>query len=131
MSSSSSKLKVKEDISSFAQTTRQVHQDDKMPSRTTEPLPPLKKAVLALGMEGSANKLGIGVMRHNVDGSVDILSNIRHTYVTPPGEGFLPKDTAKHHRAHVIDLTRRAMKETDLKPTDLDCICYTKGSSMI
>lgn len=102
-----------------------------MPSRTTEPLPPLKKAVLALGMEGSANKLGIGVMRHNVDGSVDILSNIRHTYVTPPGEGFLPKDTAKHHRAHVIDLTRRAMKETDLKPTDLDCICYTKGSSMI
>lgn len=35
-----------------------------------------------LGLEGSANKVGAGVVR---DGAV--LSNCRATYVTPPGQG--------------------------------------------
>lgn len=35
-----------------------------------------------LGLEGSANKVGAGVVR---DGAV--LSNRRATYVTPPGQG--------------------------------------------
>jgi len=40
--------------------------------------------VIAIGFEGSANKLGIGIIHDQ-----HILSNIRHTYVTPPGEGNL------------------------------------------
>lgn len=39
--------------------------------------------VIALGFESSANKLGIGVIRDD-----EILSNVRRTYVTPPGEGM-------------------------------------------
>ena len=39
--------------------------------------------VIALGFEGSANKLGIGIMR---DG--EVLANPRVTYITPPGEGM-------------------------------------------
>lgn len=35
-----------------------------------------------LGFEGSANKIGVGVVR---DGTV--LANPRRTYVTPPGTG--------------------------------------------
>ena len=38
--------------------------------------------VLAIGLEGSANKIGVGVVR---DG--DVLSNPRETYITPPGQG--------------------------------------------
>lgn len=38
--------------------------------------------VVAIGFEGSANKLGIGIVR---DG--EILANVRRTYITPPGEG--------------------------------------------
>lgn len=38
--------------------------------------------VIAIGFEGSANKLGVGIIRDQ-----HILSNVRHTYVTPPGEG--------------------------------------------
>ena len=49
--------------------------------------------VVILGLEGSANKIGIGIIE---DGRV--LSNPRRTYVTPSGQGFLPRDTAKHHR---------------------------------
>lgn len=40
--------------------------------------------VIAIGFEGSANKLGIGIIRDQ-----QVLSNVRHTYVTPPGEGNL------------------------------------------
>ncbi len=89
--------------------------------------------LIALGIEGSANKIGVGIVR---DDGV-ILSNPRHTYVwrelsfgpphacaampstgprtaimplyacmpatarryiTPPGQGFLPKETALHHQ---------------------------------
>lgn len=87
----------------------------------------------ALGLEGSANKLGVGIVYHPPAGSSKsavILSNIRHTYNAPPGQGFLPKDTALHHRAHVVDLVSRALKESKLKPNDLSCICYTKGPGM-
>lgn len=38
--------------------------------------------VIAVGFEGSANKLGVGVMKDGV-----VLSNPRDTYITPPGQG--------------------------------------------
>ncbi|KAF2077736.1 hypothetical protein CYY_000983 [Polysphondylium violaceum] len=82
--------------------------------------------VLVMGFEGSANKLGIGIVGD--DGT--IISNIRHTYITPPGEGFLPKDTAKHHRSHIIALVQRALKESNLSYKDIDCLAYTKGPGM-
>ena len=87
--------------------------------------------MIALGLEGSANKLGIGLILHPPKGGpAQILSNIRHTFVSPPGEGFLPKDTAKHHRSWVVRLVRQALKETRLTVGDVDCICYTKGPGM-
>ncbi|KAK1018787.1 putative tRNA threonylcarbamoyladenosine biosynthesis protein kae1, partial [Friedmanniomyces endolithicus] len=77
---------------------------------------------IAVGLEGSANKLGVGIIlhpshdtptdppsphdsAHSDDGAfhphskqhisppVQILANLRHTFVSPPGTGFLPKDT--------------------------------------
>jgi tRNA A37 threonylcarbamoyltransferase TsaD len=56
--------------------------------------------VIAIGFEGSANKLGVGIMR---DG--EVLSNCRQTYITPPGEGNHFKTTvftAFHRLRHVI-----------------------------
>lgn len=41
---------------------------------------------IAIGFEGSANKLGIGIIQDQ-----NILSNIRHTYITPPGEDYFEK----------------------------------------
>ena len=43
----------------------------------------------------------------------------------PPG--FLPKDTAKHHQAVALDVLRKALKQADISPEDVDVICYTKG----
>ncbi|KAL0322721.1 UNVERIFIED_CONTAM: putative tRNA N6-adenosine threonylcarbamoyltransferase [Sesamum angustifolium] len=42
-----------------------------------------KKRLIALGFEGSANKIGVGVV------TLDALSN--RTLITPPGQGFLPR----------------------------------------
>ena len=81
--------------------------------------------VVAIGFEGSANKLGVGIIR---DGTV--LSNPRVTYITPPGEGFLPRHTAKHHQKHVLEVLQKALDEADMEPKDIDVVCYTKGPGM-
>lgn len=108
--------------------------------------------MISLGFEGSANKLGIGILK---DGQV--LSNPRETYITPPGEGssffclfcdsfiflvakthppdalstgFLPRDVAKHHQTKILDLLDKAMRMANVTAKDIDVICYTKGPGM-
>ncbi|KAG7902351.1 hypothetical protein KL935_001259 [Ogataea polymorpha] len=89
----------------------------------------------SLGLEGSANKLGVGVIEHPLEkisayNHANVLSNVRDTYVTPPGEGFLPRDTARHHRNWVVRLIKQALKEANIRPDQLDCICFTQGPGM-
>ncbi|KAK5681304.1 putative tRNA threonylcarbamoyladenosine biosynthesis protein kae1 [Elasticomyces elasticus] len=108
---------------------------------------------IAIGLEGSANKLGVGIILHPATSTpssphdsahsedeaftskstsppVQILANLRHTFVSPPGTGFLPKDTAAHHRRWVVRLTKQALKQARIQLEDVDCICYTKGPGM-
>jgi len=80
---------------------------------------------IIIGFEGSANKIGIGIVQ---DG--EVLSNPRRTYITPPGEGFLPRDTAKHHRENVLVVLREALDEANLTPDKIDAVAYTKGPGM-
>lgn len=82
--------------------------------------------MISLGLEGSANKLGVGIIRDQT-----ILANLRKTYVTPPGTGFLPNETARHHRESIVQLIKDALREADLLPCDLDCICFTQGNDKI
>ncbi|KAH7032907.1 Gcp-like domain-containing protein [Microdochium trichocladiopsis] len=91
----------------------------------------MAKPLYALGCEGSANKLGIGIIAHDpATGASTILSNIRHTFVSPPGTGFLPKDTAKHHRSYFTRIAVQALKDAGISPSQLSCVCYTKGPGM-
>jgi hypothetical protein len=64
-----------------------------------------KNVVIALGIEGSANKVGVGIVKYS-NGNYEILSNPRKTYITPAGQGFLPRETAWHHQQHVNALVR-------------------------
>lgn len=81
--------------------------------------------VIAIGFEGSANKIGVGIVR---DG--EVLSNVRKTFVTPPGCGFLPKETAEHHRQKILGILREALDEAKVTPNEIDVVCYTKGPGM-
>ncbi|KAI9229854.1 MAG: glycoprotease family-domain-containing protein [Piptocephalis tieghemiana] len=94
----------------------------------------MTSSYIALGLEGSANKLAVGLIRHVVregqEDEVTILANIRHTYITPPGEGFLPRLTAAHHREHIVPLLQQAFAEANITHRDINVICYTKGPGM-
>ena len=81
--------------------------------------------MISLGLEGSANKLGVGIIRDS-----EVLANVRRTYITPPGEGFLPKDTAAHHRRHIVPLIQEALQVAGITPAQVDVISFTKGPGM-
>ncbi|CAG9316756.1 unnamed protein product [Blepharisma stoltei] len=82
--------------------------------------------MLALGIEGSANKISVGI----VDEKGNILANPRKTYNGPPGSGFLPKETAEHHRANILGLIDEALAEANITMDNIGLICYTKGPGM-
>nr|ANM86153.1 O-sialoglycoprotein endopeptidase [Stygiella incarcerata] len=84
--------------------------------------------MIALGIEGSANKLGVGIVK---SGGV-ILANRRHTFVTEAGTGFLPRQTAQHHRRHILSLLRQALEDAGItNPAEsISMIAYTKGPGM-
>jgi len=92
-------------------------------------IPPLPEAVVALGIEGSANKIGVGIVRYQ-DGQYRILANPRKTYISRPGHGFLPRETAWHHQKHVSMLVRQALAEAGLDSAGIDVICFTRGPGM-
>jgi N6-L-threonylcarbamoyladenine synthase len=56
--------------------------------------------IISLGIEGSANKISVGI----VDNEGIIYANPRYTFITPPGTGFMPKETAEHHRGKILVL---------------------------
>uniref|UniRef100_A0A060THC2 N(6)-L-threonylcarbamoyladenine synthase n=1 Tax=Blastobotrys adeninivorans TaxID=409370 RepID=A0A060THC2_BLAAD len=96
---------------------------------------PGKDHYIAIGLEGSANKLAVGIIRHELgelgpDNRASVLANVRDTYVTPPGEGFLPRDTARHHRNWVVRVIQDALNESRVEVDDIDCICFTQGPGM-
>jgi N6-L-threonylcarbamoyladenine synthase len=81
-------------------------------------------SLTVLGIEGSANKVGVGVIR---DGHV--LSNPRRTYCPPVGHGFLPRETAAHHQRVILDVVRKALDEAGIKDPEreIDAVAFTKG----
>lgn len=99
---------------------------------------------VVLGIEGSANKIGVGVLRYvpppegdgdrDRGGTYETMSNPRKTYISPPGMGFLPRETASHHQNHVAALVRSALAEAypgDPRPQEqLSAICFTRGPGM-
>lgn len=79
-----------------------------------------------LGIEGSANKIGVGI----VDDKGHIAANPRKTFITPPGTGFQPRETARHHQEHILGLVEEALSISGLKPSQISCISFTKGPGM-
>ena len=85
-----------------------------------------KKKLIALGIEGSANKISVGIVTSNGE----ILANPRKTFITPPGQGFRPKEASEHHRNKVLELLKLALEISKIKLEDIDLFCYTKGPGM-
>ncbi|PAV70878.1 hypothetical protein WR25_14346 isoform C [Diploscapter pachys] len=80
-----------------------------------------------LGIEGSANKIGVGIIRNGV-----VLANPRETFHAPPGEGFRPSETAVHHRQQIVKLVSKALAEAQIHDPKVEIhgIAFTKGPGM-
>lgn len=78
--------------------------------------------MISLGLEGSANKLGIAIMRDN-----EILVSVRKTFNAETGQGFLPIQISQHHRLNILKLITLALRLSKLSIRDISIICYTKG----
>ena len=48
----------------------------------------------------------------------------------PVGAGFQPKETAEHHKAHILDVVQEALDEANVTPKEIDAIAFTKGPGM-
>ena len=58
----------------------------------------------------------------------DILANSRRTFITPPGTGFMPRETALHHQQVIVPLVQECLKEAKLTPK---VICLGEQPSAI
>jgi len=53
-----------------------------------------------------------------------------YRFITPPGQGFLPRETAVHHQQWAVKLVQQALLEGGVEPRQIDCIAFTKGPGM-
>jgi N6-L-threonylcarbamoyladenine synthase len=42
----------------------------------------------------------------------------------------MPSETAKHHKEHVLAVTKQALDEAKIQPSEINAIAYTKGPGM-
>ncbi|KAF7700511.1 tRNA N6-adenosine threonylcarbamoyltransferase [Cucumispora dikerogammari] len=78
--------------------------------------------MITLGIEGSANKLGISILDNT-----EILCNLRETFHNLPGEGFRPSELAVHHSIKILPLIKKALKESNKQLKDIKLIAFTRG----
>lgn len=52
------------------------------------------------------------------------------SFISPPGTGFLPRETAVHHQEWALPLVQRALEEAGLQSGDISAIAFTKGPGM-
>lgn len=83
---------------------------------------------LSLAREGVLHKAPFG--DYKFAHHSPLTSHHRLRYVTPPGVGFLPRETAYHHQKHVSKLVQLTLEEAGVTGADIDVICFTKGPGM-
>lgn len=88
-----------------------------------------KNPFYVLGIESSANKIGVGILKI-MNENVELLANERKTYTPAPGAGVIPIDAAKHHRDVILELIDVSLQKSNLVIQDIDLYAYTKGPGM-
>ena len=82
--------------------------------------------MISLGIECSADKLGIGIM----DSNGKVLSNIRMTYKPPFGSGIHPREASEFHSSNMSSALETAYEEASINPKEIDLISFTKGPGL-
>ncbi|AAL80296.1 UGMP family protein [Pyrococcus furiosus DSM 3638] len=80
--------------------------------------------MIALGIEGTAHTLGIGIVTEN-----KVLANVFDTLKTEKG-GIHPKEAAEHHAKLLKPLLRKALEEAGVSMEDIDVIAFSQGPGL-
>ena len=93
----------------------------------TNPFPagPLPTPLLALGIEGTAHTVGVGI----VDETCRILANV-YDMVRPEKGGIHPREAANHHAEAVVPLIRKAADVAGIDLGDLDLVAFSQGPGL-
>jgi len=80
--------------------------------------------LLCLGIESTAEKLGVGVV--SSDGT--ILANVvKRPTLTG---GIHPREAALHHADNILDSLKEALEQADLSLDDIDLVAFAQGPGM-
>ncbi len=82
--------------------------------------------MLSLGIECSADKLGIGIINENGH----ILANTRRTYKPPTGSGIHPREASEFHASNMSNTIQACFDEGNVTPDNLDLVSFTKGPGL-
>jgi len=82
-------------------------------------------AMIALGLEGTAHTLGVGI----VDEKGNVLANARDVY-KPTAGGIHPTEAGKHHRDVAPGVLEKALAEAKVEWKDIDFIAYSAGPGL-
>ncbi|KPU64099.1 UGMP family protein [Thermococcus sp. EP1] len=80
--------------------------------------------MIALGIEGTAHTLGIGVVTEK-----EVLANVFDTLTTEKG-GIHPKEAAEHHAKLLRPLLKKTLKEARVSIEDVDVIAFSQGPGL-
>lgn len=82
--------------------------------------------LLCLGVEGTAHTFAVSMA--NANGK--ILTNIKDSYIPPPGKGIHPREAARHHCEVANKVLEKALQTAEVKPRDLTLIAFSMGPGM-
>jgi len=82
--------------------------------------------LLCLGVEGTAHTFAVSI----VDSDGNILTDIKDSYIPPPGGGIHPREAARHHSEVADKLLAKALEAAKAKPDQLQLIAFSMGPGM-
>ncbi|WP_456366495.1 bifunctional N(6)-L-threonylcarbamoyladenine synthase/serine/threonine protein kinase [Thermococcus sp.] len=80
--------------------------------------------MIALGIEGTAHTLGIGIVTEG-----KVLANVFDTLTTEKG-GIHPKEAAEHHAKLLKPLLRKALDRADVSMDEIDIVAFSQGPGL-
>jgi N6-L-threonylcarbamoyladenine synthase/protein kinase Bud32 len=80
--------------------------------------------MLCIGIEGTAEKLGVGIV--SFDGK--IFSNALNQHM--PKEGIHPREAAEHHANNLPKLIKTSLEKADLSLNDIDLVAFSQGPGL-
>ena len=93
----------------------------------------MKKKPIILGIESSCDETAASIIEENVQGIPSILSSVISSQVDVHKEfgGVVPELAARSHIEKIDLITKKAIKEGNIKLEDIDAIAATAGPGLI